>query len=176
MADADQIIIETERLMLRKLTPADLDDLFRLYRDPVIREHFPEGVLDREETKAELDWIIKVYYGEYGYGLWATIYKATGAFIGRCGLLPWVIDERQEVEVAYLLDQAYWGQGLASEAAQAIVAYGFDVLKLKRLICLPVPENAASMRVAEKMGMHIEREIVLDGTPAMLYSIEKDSY
>ncbi|GAA5527146.1 GNAT family N-acetyltransferase [Herpetosiphon gulosus] len=172
MAD-DRQILETERLILRKLTPDDLEALFRLYRDPIIREHFPEGVLSRAETQAELDWIIKVYYGDYDYGLWATIYKPTGEFIGRCGLLPWVIDERQEVEVAYLLDRAYWRQGLATEAAQAIVAYGFDQLKFDRLICLPIPENAASIRVAEKMGMHLERELVLDGSPALLYSIAK---
>jgi ribosomal-protein-alanine N-acetyltransferase len=173
MTDPHTTILETERLILRKLTLDDLDALFALYRDPQIRKYFPEGTLTYAETREELEWIIDVYYGQYGFGLWATIYKATGAFIGRCGLLPWTIEERQEVEVAYLLDKAYWGQGLATEVARAIVAYGLEQLQLSRLICLPEPENQASCRVAEKAGMTLEKELELDGVMARLYSITK---
>jgi ribosomal-protein-alanine N-acetyltransferase len=168
-------IIETNRLILRRLRPADLDALFALYRDPEVRKYFPEGTLTYEETKEELAWIIDVYYGQYGYGLWATIYKETGAFIGRCGLIPWTIDQRLEVEVAYLLDKAYWGQGLATEAAQAIVQYAFEQLQLSRLICLFDPEHQASRNVAEKMGMTLEKElegINGDGIPTLLYSMQ----
>ena len=106
-------------------------------------------------------------------GLWATLYKPTGAFIGRCGLLPWTIEQQSEVEVAYLLDKAYWGQSLATEAAQAIVRYGFEQLQLNRLICLIDPDNQASRRVAEKIGMTLEKEmagIEGDGIPTLLYS------
>ena len=104
---------------------ADLDALAALYSDPEIRRYFPDGVRTYEQTREELQWIIDVYYGEYGYGLWATILKDTGDFIGRCGLLPWEIDGRTEVEVAYLLDKSYWRRGLATEAAAAIVDYAF---------------------------------------------------
>jgi ribosomal-protein-alanine N-acetyltransferase len=152
-----------------------LDALFALYRDPEVRKYFPEGTLTYEETREELAWIIDVYYGQYGYGLWATIYKETGAFIGRCGLIPWTIDQRLEVEVAYLLDKAYWGQGLATEAAQAIVQYAFEQLQLSRLICLFDPEHQASRNVAEKMGMTLEKElegINGDGIPTLLYSMQ----
>lgn len=173
MTDKPTVVLETPRLMLRHLTVDDLDALFALYRDPEVRRYFPEGTLTYEETKEELEWIIQVYYGKYGYGLWATVLKETGELIGRCGLLPWTIEQRQEVEVAYLLDKAYWGQGLATEAARAIVRYGFEQLHFSRLICLPEPENKASCRVAEKMGMFFERELVLDGTPARLYAVHK---
>jgi ribosomal-protein-alanine N-acetyltransferase len=168
-------IIETNGLILRRLRPADLEALFALYRDPEVRKYFPEGTLTYEETREELAWIIDVYYGQYGYGLWATIYKETGAFIGRCGLIPWTIDQRLEVEVAYLLDKAYWGQGLATEAAQAIVQYAFEQLQLSRLICLFDPEHQASRNVAEKMGMTLEKElegINGDGIPTLLYSMQ----
>lgn len=171
--ESETTVLETERLILRLLTMDDLDDLYRLYRDPEIRQYFPEGVLGYAETKEELEWIIKVYYGKYGFGLWATIHKETGEFIGRCGLLPWSIEGRQEVEVAYLLAKEYWGQGLATEAAGAIVRYGFEQLGMERIICLPEPENEASRRVAEKVGMALEREIVLDGTPALVYAIQR---
>jgi ribosomal-protein-alanine N-acetyltransferase len=149
------IVLETDRLVLRRLTSDDLDALAALYRDPEVRRYFPDGVLTLEQTRAELEWIIDVYYGRYGYGLWATVLKETGAFIGRCGLLPWEIGGRTEVEVAYLLDRAYWGRGLATEAARAIVDHGFATLPVPRLICLLDPDNAASRAVAAKLGMSL---------------------
>jgi [ribosomal protein S5]-alanine N-acetyltransferase len=162
MRDPEVPILETERLILRRLMMDDLDDLFPLYRDREIRRYFPDGTRTYDETREELAWIIDVYYGQYGYGLWATIHKPTGAFIGRCGLIPWKFDERLEVEVAYLLDKAYWGQGLATEAARAIVRYAFEQLKLSRLICLIDPDNEASRRVAQKIGMSLERDDFVD--------------
>src|SRR4029078_102737 len=120
----DMQILETKRLLLRTLTMDDLDELYALYRDANVRKYFPEGTLTYEETKEELEWIIDVYYGQYGYGLWAAIYKETGEIIGRCVLLPWTIDNRQEVEVAYLFAEKFWRQGLGTEVAQAIVQYG----------------------------------------------------
>ena len=149
---------------------ADLDALAAIYRDPEVRRYFPEGTLTYEETKEELEWIIDVYYGKYGFGLWATTFKETDELIGRCGLLPWTIDGRSEVEVAYLLARGYWGQGLGTEAARAILAYGFDELQLPRLICLIDPANAASVNVAVKIGMSLEREALIDGEPTLVYS------
>jgi ribosomal-protein-alanine N-acetyltransferase len=147
------VVLETERLLLRRLTMDDLDALAELYRDPDVRRYFPDGVLTYDQTRAELEWIIDVYYGRYGYGLWATILKETGAFIGRCGLLPWEIGGRTEVEVAYLLGTDHWGRGLATEAARAIAEHAFATLPVDRLICLLDPANDASRRVAAKIGM-----------------------
>jgi ribosomal-protein-alanine N-acetyltransferase len=152
-AHAGLLVLQTERLVLRRLTMDDLDDLATLYRDPEVRRYFPDGVRTYEQTREELEWVIDVYYGQYGYGLWATVLEETGAFIGRCGLLPWEIGGRTEVEVAYLLDPAYWGRGLATEAARAIVEHAFATLTVDRLICLLDPENSASRRVATNVGM-----------------------
>jgi len=163
-------ILETKRLLLRTLTMDDLDELYTLYKDANVRKYFPEGTLTYEETKEELEWIIDVYYGQYGYGLWATIYKETGDFIGRCGLLPWTIEERQEVEVAYLFAEKYWRQGLGTEVAQAIARYGFEQLQLPRLICMMYEENIGSVKVAEKMGMTFEKTMVDEKGPYLLYS------
>lgn len=162
MTDPQAYVLETPRLLFRQLAMDDLDALAALYRDPEVRRYFPEGTLTYDETREELEWIIDVYYGRYGFGLWATIHKETGEFIGRCGLLPWTIEGRAEVEVAYLLAKAYWGQGLATEAAQAIMRYGFEELQLPRLICMMDPENLASQRVAQKMGMVLERRDLRD--------------
>lgn len=175
MIDPHMNILETERLILRRLTMDDLAALSVLYSDPEVRKYFPEGTLTYEETKEELAWIIDVYYGQYGFGLWATIHKDTGEFIGRCGLLPWTIDGRNEVEVAYLLDKAYWGQGLATEAALGIVRYAFEQLQLSRLICLIDAENQASQAVAGKIGMRFEKDMIDDKGPALVYSMTRES-
>lgn len=167
-------ILETHRLMLRHLEAGDLDKLFTLYRDPEIRRYFPEGTLTYEETKLELEWFHNGHPEHPELGLWATIYKATNQFIGRCGLLPWVIDHRPEVEVAYLLAKEYWGQGLGTEAAQGILDYGFERLHLSRLICLIDRDNLPSIRVATKIGMTFEREGRDDKGPFLLYSINKE--
>lgn len=151
----------------------DLDPLFALYGDPEVRRYFPEGTLSYEETKEELEWFLNGHPDQPQLGLWATIHKESGHFIGRCGLLPWTIDQRPEVEVAYLLDKAYWGQGLGTEAAQAILAYGFEQLGLSRLICLIDPANLASLKVAQKIGMTFEREGSDDKGPFLLFARNK---
>lgn len=168
-------ILETPRLRLRRLLPEDLDDLYALYRDPEVRRYFPEGTLTYEETREELEWFLNGHPRHPELGLWATIYKPTGAFIGRCGLLPWTIDGRDEVEVAYLLDKAYWGLGLATEAARAIANYAYQNLRLTRLICLIDRENIASQQVAEKTGMAFEREGQDEKGLYLLYSLENSS-
>jgi ribosomal-protein-alanine N-acetyltransferase len=163
-------ILETERLLLRHLEPTDLDDLYALYRDPEVRQYFPEGTLTYQETREELEWFINGHPEYPELGLWATILKNGNQFIGRCGLLPWTIDGRSEVEVAYLLAKDMWGRGLGKEAAQGVLDYGFETLKLSRLICLVDEENLASIRVAQKIGMKFEKAGEDEKGPFLLYA------
>ena len=192
VTDGETNVLETERLVLRRLTMGDVDALADMYGDPDVRRYFPEGTLTRDETSDEVAWIIDVYYGRFGFGLWGTVLKETGALIGRCGLLPWTAvpgpdggltiqhvaehppepeGSRLEVELAYLLARPYWGRGLATEAARAIVAHAFERLHLPRLICLFEPENEASRRVAEKVGMTFERMALIEGEEGPLSSM-----
>ncbi|HSK65925.1 MAG TPA: GNAT family N-acetyltransferase [Anaerolineales bacterium] len=169
-------ILETDRLLLRRLVMDDLDDLFVLYRDPEIRHYFPEGVLTLDETREELEWHMNGHPRHPELGLWATIHKETGKFIGRCGLLPWEIEGQLQVEIAYLFAKEFWHQGLATEAALGILKYGFETLNLSRLICLIDPENIASQRVAERIGMTLERKVDgIDGDnfPTLIYSVDR---
>ena len=166
-------ILESERLVFRRLKMSDLDSLYALYSDPEVRRYFPEGTLTREETRAEIEWFLLGHPEDPSLGLWATIHKETDHFIGRCGLLPWTIDGRPEIEVAYLLAKEYWGQGLATEAARAILDYGFERLRLSRLICLIDEDNLASIKVAMKIGMTFESEGSDDKGPFLLYSTSK---
>jgi len=173
MPHAGKIILETARLVLRHQVLQDLDALWALYCDPEITRYIPDAPRSREEAKEELEWHMNGHPRFPELGLWATIHKETGKFIGRCGLLPWTIDERQEVEVAYAITREYWGQGLATEAAKAILDYGLENLNLSRLVSLIDSENVASQKVAEKIGMTFEKQARDELGPFLIYSIHK---
>ena len=166
-------VIETNRLILRHQVLADLESLLALYSDPEVIRYIPDAPRTYDEARAELMWHRNGHPAHPELELWATIHKATNAFIGRCGLLPWTLDGQAEVEVAYLLSKAYWGQGLGTEAAQAVLEYGFEKINLTRLICLIDRENVASRRVAEKIGMSLERAGADEMGPYLLYSRNK---
>ena len=165
-------MLETERLLMRRLVPSEFDDLYALYRDPEIRRYFPEGTLTLEETREELEWFLNGHPDHPELGLWATIHKPTGAFLGRCGLLPWTIDGVEEVEIAYLIAKPWQRQGLGAEAARALVRYGSETLGLKRLIALIDPENEGSIKTAKKAGLQFERVINMSKVRTLVYSLE----
>jgi RimJ/RimL family protein N-acetyltransferase len=167
------VILETERRLLRRFVPSDLEDLSLFYSDPDVIKYIPDAPRTYEETKEELEWFLNGHPKFPELGLWATIYKQTGQFIGRCGLLPWTIDGQQEVEVAFALSREYWGQGLATEAADALVQYGFERLRLSRLICLIDHDNQGSIKVAMKIGMTFEKEGKDEKGPFLIYAMNK---
>jgi|SRR5579872_2852615 len=167
-------VLETERLTLRPLTPEDVDDLAAIYADPEVMRYF-EGIRSREQTRQEVEEVMK-QYARTGVDFLATIHKENGRFIGRCGLLWQVIDSAQEVEVAYMIDRPYWGRGLGTEAARALKEHGFRDFGFRRLISLIDPENVASIRVAEKNGMHYERDVEFEGYLCRLYAIMRDEW
>src|SRR5690606_4359769 len=101
-----------------------------------------------EDIEDELAWILRLDAARTGFGLWATVAKDSGALIGRSGLLSWIIDERPEAELAWMLAKPWWGRGLATEVARALVNYGFDELGLRRLVAIITPQNHASANVA----------------------------
>lgn len=167
------MILQTRRLLLRHFVPDDLDPLFSMYSDPEVRRFFPEGTLSREDTQEELEWFLNGHPAHPELGLWATVLRESGRLVGRCGLLPWSIDGRDEVEVAYLIDRDLWGRGLGTEAAMAVRDYALGQLGLSRLVCLIDGQNLASVRVAVKMGMSFEKETQDELGPFHLYSLER---
>jgi RimJ/RimL family protein N-acetyltransferase len=164
------VVLETQRLTLRHLVPGDLTALFELYRDPVVRRYFPDGTRTLEETQLELEWFLHGHPRHPQLGLWATVERNSGAFLGRCGLLPWNIEGQDEVELAFLIDKSRWGEGFATETATAIANHARNVLGIRRLICLIMPGNSASIRVAKKVGMSFERELTDDHGLCHVYS------
>ncbi len=168
--------IETERLILRPLTMGDLDDLAAIYAKADVMA-LMGGVRSHEETVASITRQF-ANYAAHGFGLWATIYKPENRFIGRCGLLPQTVNGRFEAEVAYLLDSAYWRQGLATEAARASRDWAVrnvlpDRPDLTRLISLIRPENGPSRRVAERNGMTVVGETFHADLPHLIYAVSR---
>lgn len=153
-----EVILETNRLLLREYLEEDAEAFFELNSDPRVLRFVPDAQLfDVEQARQILIDHPIADYQKHGFGRGACILKSTGQQIGFAGLK--YLEEFGEVDVAYRLLPAYWGQGLATEAALASVRYGFDKLRLKRIIGLAMPENAASIRVLEKAGLHYVEEV-----------------
>ena len=165
------VVLNTERLFLRRLEPNDLESLYSLYRDPEIRKYYPDGTRTLEETQEELNWFRHGHPRHSELGLWATVERSTGEFLGRCGLLPWHIQGKHEIELAFMIKKERWREGFATEAAKGIINHAHQVLCLRRLVCLVMPGNAASAGVAEKIGMSFEREFIDEFGSANLYSL-----
>lgn len=170
-ASRPMVVLKTERLLLRHLEPGDLASLYELYRDPEIRKYYPDGTRTLEETKQELEWFLHGHPGHPELGLWATVDRNTGEFLGRCGLLPWRIQGEEEVELACMIKKERWRQGIAAEAARGIIQHAQQALGLTRLVCLVMPGNLASAGLAIKVGMSFEREFSDEHGPSHLYAI-----
>jgi [ribosomal protein S5]-alanine N-acetyltransferase len=165
------VILNTQRLLLRRFEPADLAPLYALYSDAEIRRYYPDGTRTLQETKEELDWFIHGHPRHPELGLWATVERNSGEFLGRCGLLPWHIQGQDEVELAFMIRKDRWREGLATEAARGIIDHAHRVLGLRRLVCLIMRGNTASAGVAEKVGMAFERSFMDEHGPCDLYAL-----
>lgn len=164
--------IETERLRLRQMTPADVGALLGIFADSLAMRYYPR-VKTRAETEAWIAWNQRSYWG-HGFGLWIAEFATTGEFAGQCGLVKQAVAGRHEVEIGYLFLRRHWGQGLATEAARACRDYGFEQLGRSRLISLIAPENIASRRVAEKTGLTLERVVTWHDHATCVYTIARD--
>lgn len=162
--------IETEHLLMRPFCVEDLDALTRILSKPEVMRYIADGQpRSQEQTRATLQRILQ-HWERYGFGWWALVYTVDNCLAGWGGLKR-LDEELPEVEVLYMLDTPYWGKGLATEAAQASLRYGFETLKLDRIVALAYPENLASQRVMEKIGMHYEKTAGYHGIIAVWYAI-----
>ncbi len=169
-------MIETERLHLRLFRPTDLDDHHRLvYGDAEVMRYIADGrPRSRDETRS-LILSFMDYRQSRPYTIWAVERRADGAFIGHCGLIH--IRKGTEVEIAYAFGKSYWGQGYATEAAYAAMRYGFEQANLPQLIALAYPQNIASQRVMQKLGMTCAGESDhYHGLRLVLYTRDRASF
>jgi RimJ/RimL family protein N-acetyltransferase len=166
-------ILETARLQLREFVPEDVNALARVLSDPVTMQYYP-APYGAQEVAA---WIERNRrrYQETGHGLWAMILKSSNELIGDCGMVSQNIDGNAEIEIGYHVRRDLWRQGFATEAARMCRAYGFECLRLQRMISLIRPENMPSRRVAEKIGMAAWKEITWVGLPHLVYAVQGEN-
>jgi ribosomal-protein-alanine N-acetyltransferase len=163
------MVLETQRLILRPFCEDDLDRLAELMANRDFMR-FSLGVFSREKTEAFLEKILSWDRNDQP-SQFAVIDPATGNLIGYCGFFHQQVDGADEIEIGYRLHPDYWNQGLATEAAQAVRDHGFRDLRLARLISLIHPENTPSLRVAEKVGMKLEKQTVFRGFPTNVFAL-----
>ncbi|MEX0677794.1 MAG: GNAT family N-acetyltransferase [Pirellulales bacterium] len=143
--------LSTERLRLFPCTLDDVDALHALWREPLVRRYLWD---DRQVSRREAEELVRDFVataGERGYYLWMLETRAHAELAGFAALRE--IPQTSEVELFYGLAPEFWGKGLATEAARAVLEYGFDALGLPRIWARTDRPNAASMRVAERLGM-----------------------
>ena len=161
--------ITTDRLILRGWSEADLDPLARMYADErVVRYLGNPQTATRDETWRSIAMMLG-HWDLRGYGPWALEERGTGAFVGRSGLYNpqgW-----PGLEAGWVLSPDHWGKGYATEAGHASIRWAFDELRADHVISLIHPKNAASIRVAERVGETYEGTTTLFGRDVLVYGI-----
>jgi [ribosomal protein S5]-alanine N-acetyltransferase len=161
-------VLETERLILREMTEDDADNLVALARNPNVTRYIPgePPVNTREEALVVLRERIFPQY-RHSVGRWACIVKATGEFIGWCGVKH--LPENAEYDIGYRFLEPQWGKGYATEAARATLLFSRQHLAAERVVGRAMPENLASVHVLEKIGLVYEGEVEEEGVPLKIY-------
>jgi len=164
------IILETERLILRYLHSEDIPDLINLWTDIDVTRYLG-GPRDVDTLRKDLVATADNPLAEQ-FVLWPLVEKSSRRVIGHSGILEKVVDGLREYEIIYVLAKSVWGKGYATEIGRGLCIYAYHVRNLNRLIALVEPENKASERVAVKIGMHLEKEIVRpEGGMRRMYAI-----
>lgn len=154
-----QVFLETDRLVLRRFTEADVENLFDLDSDPAVMRFLTGGKpTPREVVRSEiLPRFLQCYERFAGLGYWAAIERSTGAFLGWFELRPREGGSRDEAELGYRLRRSAWGKGYASEGARALIRKGFTECGLQRVVATTMTVNTASRRVMERAGLTLLR-------------------
>src|SRR5215210_7168876 len=157
---AMQVFLKTERLLLRRFTGADVDDLFDLDSDPDVMRFLTGGKpTPRDVIRNEILPRFLSYYERYaGFGYWAAIEKSTGEFLGWFEFRP-PEGGPDEVELGYRLRRSAWGKGYATEGSRALIRKGFTELGVRRVVASTMVVNTASRRVMEKAGLTLARTL-----------------
>jgi RimJ/RimL family protein N-acetyltransferase len=167
-------VVETERLVLRGFTPADVDPFSTIVADPEVVRYIDDGdPIDYEQC-----WRgIALFIGHWtlrGYGWWAVEERATGMFLGRIGL--YCPEGWPGIEVGWLLRREAWGRGLATEGARAALQFAFDVVGVEHIISLIDPRNERSISVARKIGEQYEGIVEHGGRAVVCYGIRREAF
>ena len=159
------MMLETERLILRNWRESDIDHYLVLAGDVGYHCFSQPGrflVRNAKEARAKVRERMVLFdrrkLGKFPIFLKKNGLKETGEFIGTCGIEPFNVDGQPEVELGYRLCLEFWGKGYAREAATAVLKYGFDDLKLPKLVAFVLPQNRASVRILQQLGFQYLRD------------------
>ncbi len=166
--------LATERLVIRPYREGDATALHEVFGSPEVMKWTPSPPSkDAAETAQRLARTMAFTARQPpGLGLWALELKDSAEFLGQVGLFP-VEGKGPEVEVAYELAPRVWGHGYATEAARALIDYGFGELRLERIVALILPDNARSRNVASKCGLTLEGPSRFYGLDLVMYARER---
>ena len=166
-------MLETERLRMLPWRPDDWLDFRPIATDPEVMRYITGGQPWSDEQVQE--WVNRQtrHFDEHGFCCWKLVEKGGQQILGFCGIQPIELDGEAGVEIGWWLAKAHWGRGLATEAARRALADAFYRVGLARIIAIAHPDNRASRRIMEKLGMHYQRDTVRRGFPVVLYTIER---
>ena len=168
-------VVETARLVLRRLSTADADFILALLNEPsFIRYIGDRGVRTRDAACAYISDRLASSYGVHGFGLYRVELKPEGIPIGICGFVKRDVLEHADIGFAFL--ESFWSRGFAHETAAAVLEYGRDVLRFRRILGITTQDNGSSTRLLEKLGLQFERLVRLPGLedPRRLFSLSFD--
>ena len=165
-------MLETRRLFLRPINHADADAIYSMRSDPDVMRFIREPQ-KRSETES---WIrlISSRWEKENLGFCAIIEKQSGVFLGWCGI--WILPETGEIELGYAIAKQFWNQGFATEAASVFLRYAFEVLNAERVIAVTEPDNLASRRVMEKLGMRFAEFGVFYNRRMTRYQLSRQNF
>ncbi len=165
--------LQTQRTVLRMFTPDDLDALAAIFGNANVMKYLGLDCkpIAREETETAILSMIK-HWKERNFGRWAVINKEDNRLIGCAGFRSF----EEIAELFYILDEPYWGKGLATEIAGECLRFGFEERGLNQIIAFTRPENAASRKVLDKINMRFDGEITVFGVEAVRYVFNREDY
>jgi RimJ/RimL family protein N-acetyltransferase len=168
--------VQTARMICERLQPDHTHELVRLLCDPCVARWLSVTGQAPSEVEVVSGLASKLeHWARYGFGLWLLRDRDTGELVGRGGLQHTFVAGLHEIEVGWAIVPERWGQGLATELAEASLQAAFGPLRLRRVVAFTLPDNVASRRVMEKAGMRFEREIDHVGSPHVLYARDSDT-
>ena len=156
--------LETDRLVINRLTRDDLDALAAIEADQHVRRYIDGKVMSRAQTAEYIDMML-ASYAENSYGRFAVRMKTGGQLAGLCGF----IDEDYGIDFGYRYARACWGQGIATEAGRAVLDYGLKELALPEVFSIVILEHSASIAVLEKLGLQFVENTEYMGHPIVKY-------
>lgn len=165
--------IETERLVLRMFRESDTDAYAEMLGDAEVMRFLGGKTMSRQEAWRNMAMVLG-HWQLRGYGFWAVEERASSELVGRVGC--WEPEGWPSLEVGWTLRRAYWGRGYATEAARASMEYAFGTLGQTRVISLIDPDNANSIRVAERLGERPEGEWAVFGMKVVIYGIDRETW